>query len=111
MIVTLIFLIATACFAKVLYISIQPDQWLDRLLKWQQRLDAWGAKGGFLNEYRYRSWGGCMICFSRFVAFWSFWAWLLFAPTFVWWQYPFVWLAFVSVSTVLNIKFLSYGDQ
>ena len=35
---TIVALLANACLAKIIFISIQPGQWLDKLLNWQQRL-------------------------------------------------------------------------
>lgn len=70
---TVFFLIFNAAFAKVAYISIQPDQWFDRLFKWQNKIALWGARSnGFWDEYRYKSWGGCEVCFSREMAFIGF---------------------------------------
>lgn len=69
---TLFFLLATAAMAKMLYISIQPDQWLDKLFDWQAKLAHWGQLSGWWNEYRYKAWGGCATCFSRVVSFWAF---------------------------------------
>lgn len=112
---TVIAWIGIAAFAKVLYIIIQPDQIFDKLFHWQAKLQKWGVSTGFWNEYKYRSWGGCALCFSRFVAFWGFWVylfmclflgkcWLPLAPLWVsiianiiWWT------AFCSISTIINI--------
>lgn len=68
----LFFWIGTAGVAKVLYFSIQPDQWLDRLVKWQDRLNRVGTKGGVWNEIKYKALGGCEFCFAHFIALISF---------------------------------------
>lgn len=115
LIVSIISWVSIAAIAKMLYISIQPDQWLDKLLNWQDKLQKWGVGSGFWDEYRYKSWGGCAICFSRFVAFWGFWAYLFMSVFLVqaWLPYADWWVtiianlmwyvAFCSVSTIINI--------
>lgn len=42
---TLVAWLANACLIKILYISIQPGQWLDKLLHWQDRLHKWDLEG------------------------------------------------------------------
>lgn len=118
-VITFIAWISISAVAKVLYISIQPEQWIDKLLHWQNRLQKWGVGTGFWNEYRYRAWGGCSICFSRFVAFLGFWAYLFMAlflfnswlPNSNLWVAivsNIIWyLAFCSVSTIINIFVLT----
>lgn len=107
-------LIGIAAFSKVLFISIQPDQWLDKVLNWQNRLHKWSVGTTFWDEYRYKSWGGCALCFSRFTAFFSFWAYLFMSlylgqiwlpHTLVWVDIlanVFWWIAFCSISTIFN---------
>lgn len=67
--------IATACIAKILYISIQPGQWLDKLLDWQKRLHQWDLQG---KEFRVKAGGMCELCFSHAITFMSFWIYTLF---------------------------------
>lgn len=109
------FLLATAAVAKVLYISIQPEQWLDKLFNWQTKLARWGSGSGWWDEYRYKAWGGCATCFSRVVSFWAFVvyvfvahvgfdAWFHFDK---WWVAIivnfFYWAFYSSLSTLLNM--------
>jgi len=117
---TFIAWISIAAIAKVLYISIQPEQWLDKLLHWQDKLHHWGTQTGFWNEYRYKSWGGCSVCFSRFVAFYGFWAYLFMAVFLgdCWLHTGHLWsdilaniiwyISFCSVSTIFNIFVINY---
>lgn len=74
---TLFFWIGAAGFAKVFYFSIQPDQWLDRLLGWQDKLEKFGQKSGVGNEIIYKALGGCEFCFGHFIAFTTFWFYAL----------------------------------
>lgn len=57
-------LIANASLAKILHISIQPGQWLDKLLHWQYRLQQWDREG---KEFIAKAGGYCELCFSHAV--------------------------------------------
>lgn len=64
---TLFFLIANACFATMIWASIQQDQWMDKLFGWQKMIHKIGSKPGFVNEFLYKNLGGCEFCFSHFI--------------------------------------------
>ncbi|MCB0697605.1 MAG: hypothetical protein KDC07_09590, partial [Chitinophagaceae bacterium] len=70
---TIVAWVANACIAKILYISIQPGQWLDKLLNWQNRLHAWDMQG---KEFLVKAGGMCELCFSHLVTFTGFWIYL-----------------------------------
>lgn len=72
---TVIAWLANACMAKIIFISIQPGQWLDKLLNWQNRLYQWDMAG---QEFLAKAGGMCELCFSHLVTFVSFWAYLFF---------------------------------
>ena len=77
-IIALLFWFGGACFAKIIFLSIQRGQWLDKLLNWQNRLRNWDISGtskGFLLS---KIGGYCELCFSHLVAFLNFWALLIF---------------------------------
>lgn len=69
---TIFYILANASFAKLIFVSIQQGQWLDLIFGWQKKLYNIGNKGGFLNNYIYKVFGGCSICFSRIFAFWGY---------------------------------------
>lgn len=75
---TLLALLANACLAKLIYISIQPAQWLDKLLNWQQRLQRWDLQG---RTFLVKAGGYCELCFSHFITFISFWCYVLVSKT------------------------------
>lgn len=110
---TVVVLLINGCFAKVMHLSIQPGQWIDKLFNWQDKLNQWGTKEGFWNEYRHKSWGGCEICFSRFMGFIGFWVYLILLLilnigfTGSWWiqsiMYILFFISYTSVSTVINL--------
>jgi hypothetical protein len=75
---TILALLANACLAKILYISIQPGQWLDKLLNWQQRLQRWDLQG---KTFLVKAGGYCELCFSHFITFISFWCYVLVSKT------------------------------
>ncbi|MBS1771526.1 MAG: hypothetical protein JST82_01610 [Bacteroidetes bacterium] len=72
---TIIGWIANACLVKLLFVSIQPGQWIDKLLNWQKRLQEWDKQGkiGIVKIGGY-----CEICFSHFLTFIAFWCYMLF---------------------------------
>jgi hypothetical protein len=61
---TIMALIVNASLAKILYISIQSGQWLDKLLHWQYRLQQWDIEG---KEFLAKAGGYCELCFSHAV--------------------------------------------
>ncbi|WP_276135015.1 hypothetical protein [Polluticoccus soli] len=71
---TIVALIANACLVRILYISIQPGKWLDKLLNWQQRLQKWDLQG---KTFLVKAGGYCELCFSHFITFISFWCYVL----------------------------------
>jgi hypothetical protein len=72
LITTLFFLAGTCFFAKVIYFSIQEDQWLDSLFGWQKMLERVGNKSGGWNAIIYKALGGCQFCFSHFISLLTF---------------------------------------
>ncbi len=114
---TIVAWIATASVVKVLHISIQPGQWLDKLLNWQQRLQAWDMHG---NEFAAKVGGYCEACFSHLLSFAAFWVYLFFMNAVLgvwitdgvdgWWIKAVanaVWyLVYVSVATNLSLYFI-----
>lgn len=72
---TLLAWVANACLVKIIYISIQPGQWIDKLLKWQNRLHQWDMEG---KEFLVKTGGMCELCFSHLFTFISYWAYLFF---------------------------------
>lgn len=71
---TIFALIANACLAKIIFISIQPGQWLDKLLHWQQRLQRWDLQG---KTFLVKAGGYCELCFSHLITFISFWCYVM----------------------------------
>lgn len=72
LITTLFFLAGTCFFAKVIYFSIQPDQWLDSLFGWQNMLERVGNKSDGWNAVIHKALGGCEFCFSHFMSLITF---------------------------------------
>ena len=71
-------MLATMCFTKIAYFSIQHGQWADLLFHWQRMLDhLYESKSKFKN-YMFKVLGGCIMCFSHAIAFVSFWLYLFF---------------------------------
>lgn len=66
---TVFCLFGTACFAKVMHFSIQPDQWLDSLFGWQDKLERFGNKTGAFNALLYKAGGACSFCFAHAISF------------------------------------------
>jgi hypothetical protein len=58
---TLLFLLAGACWVKVMYISTQEGQWLGGWQKVLAKLHATGHYG------LAKMWGDCEVCFSNFL--------------------------------------------
>lgn len=68
---TITALLANACLARIIYISIQKGQWLDTLLDWQSRLRKWDMEG---KSFLVKAGGYCELCFSHAITFICFWA-------------------------------------
>lgn len=78
LIFTIIALVANACLAKILFISIQQGQWLDNLLGWQKKLQKWDRQG---KMFLVKAGGYCELCFSHAITFICFWGYVLFTNT------------------------------
>jgi hypothetical protein len=72
---TVLALLANACLAKILFISIQPGQWLDKLLGWQKRLQQWDLQG---RTFLVKAGGYCALCFCHLVTVAGFCGYVLF---------------------------------
>lgn len=110
--------LATACMAMLLYVSIQPGQWLDKLLNWQALLHKWDLQG---KELLVKAGGMCELCFSHFISSLSYWLYLFFTSHTIhyWITVPvesavavvivnITWyLAYVAVGTNLSLFFIT----
>lgn len=67
--------IANASLVKILHVSIQPGQWLDNILNWQDRLYNWDIQG---KQFLAKAGGLCELCFSHALTFVSFWCYAFF---------------------------------
>lgn len=108
---TIVAWVATACLAKILYISIQPGQWLDKLLNWQERLHNWDLQG---KELLVKAGGLCELCFSHFIAFVSFWVYLFFMQAVVgyWVSTPSTTiLATILINIIWYIGYVTIGTN
>lgn len=72
---TLLAWVANASLVKILHVSIQQGQWLDKLLNWQDRLYNWDIEG---KDFLAKAGGLCELCFSHAITFISFWCYILF---------------------------------
>ena len=114
---TIIAWLANACLAKILFISIQAGQWIDKLFNWQNRLYNWDLTG---QEFLAKAGGLCELCFSHFITFLSFWSYLFFMQHVLgyWvttpvesvpaaWLINIIWyLVYVAVGTNLSLYFI-----
>lgn len=75
--VTLFFLLANAAFAKIVFFSIQPDQWMDDLFGWQKMLSSLGDRPGAGNKFLYKALGGCSMCLSHLISLFCFFIYVL----------------------------------
>jgi|GEM_PF-1694841 hypothetical protein len=71
---TILALLANACLARILFISIQQGQWLDTLLNWQTRLQQWDRQG---KDFLVKAGGYCELCFSHAITFICYWGYVL----------------------------------
>jgi hypothetical protein len=92
---TVIALLANASLAKILFISIQPGQWLDKLLDWQDRLQQWDMEG---KQFLAKAGGYCELCFSHLITFICFWGYALFMNTVTG-----VWISAISPNLIVTI--------
>jgi len=83
LIFTAIFVLATMCFIKIAYFSIQPNQWFDLMFHHQARLDRWYKSGQPHKRYLTKIMGDCPMCFSNFLTFLSFWVYYFFCIKFL----------------------------
>lgn len=67
--------LANACFCYMLYFSLLPAQWLNNVLKLEDRLEEWNKSG---NIFAVKILGGCTMCFSHFFTQILFWGYLFF---------------------------------
>lgn len=72
---TILAWLANACLIKILHTSIQPGQWLDSLLHWQQRLQQWDMEG---KVFLAKAGGYCELCFSHLLTAAGFWVYVWF---------------------------------
>ncbi len=92
---TIIALISNASLAKILFISIQRGQWLDKLLGWQNRLLRWDLEG--LRSLA-KIGGYCELCFSHVLSFIGFWAYVLFMN-----KVAGLWISAISPNMIVTI--------
>jgi uncharacterized membrane protein len=103
---TLIFWLAVAGFTLMLWVSIQPGNWLE---KWQKQLREWDLAG---KEFLYRIGGGCQICFCHAIAHISFLVYVAFFLATGLWAFGIIgsviWFGlYICVSTNLNLYFIT----
>jgi hypothetical protein len=115
---TALALLANGCLARIIFTSIQPGQWLDILLNWQNRLQQWDRQG---KAFLVKAGGYCELCFSHAITFLCYWGyaftmqlaigeWITSSVTntgatviinIVWY------LVYVSIGTNLSLHFIS----
>lgn len=119
---TILALIANACLTRILFISMQPGQWLDSLLGWQKLLQKWDRQG---KTFLVKVGGYCELCFCHAVTFISFWAYVLMMRMVVcYWitdevnnliaaaTINFIWyLTYVSIGTNLSLHFINKAGK
>jgi hypothetical protein len=115
---TVLAILANACIVKILHISIQPGQWLDTLLHWQQRLQQWDMEGRI---FLAKAGGYCELCFSHLLSFLGYWAYVFFMNVVMnqWIVYTadgwivfilanLIWyLVYISIATNLGLYFIT----
>jgi len=123
---TLVAILANACIVKILHVSIQPGQWLDTLLNWQEKLQRWDMEG---KVFRSKAGGYCELCFSHLLSLAGYWVYVAFMNTvlnmwvtahiygvFGWILINLVWyLVYISIATNLGLYFITklfqHGDE
>lgn len=102
---TILGIIANACMAKIIHFSIQHDQWLDKLLNWQERLRKWDEQGKSI----VKPLGLCEMCFSHFMAFIGFMFYVLFIvdaelwPFHHWWIWAIWYFVYIGIASMLSL--------
>ncbi|ROI05445.1 hypothetical protein EGI16_03400 [Chryseobacterium sp. G0240] len=76
--ITILFILGNASLAFILFMSIQKDQWLDKLFKWQKMLRDFDIKGTPTGMAAYKILGGCELCFAHLISFLGYWVYLVF---------------------------------
>lgn len=76
--VTVLFWLANSAFVKLMYLSIQPGQWLDMLFNWQDHLNKWYQSNSRFYNGLAKAAGDCQQCFSVWLTFISWWCYVLF---------------------------------
>lgn len=115
---TLFALVGTACFVKVVFFSIQPDQWIDQLFDYQNKLEKMGQKTGAWNTILYKAGGACAFCFAHALSLLCFVVfaiitcsngfWPCFETTFGQWAFNVGWYCvFTYTSTVFSSLLIS----
>ena len=72
---TLYFIVAvlgTSFICGVAHFSIQREQWIDLIFKWQDMLYRIGEKKGVIYTILYKALGGCTYCFCHLISLFSF---------------------------------------
>ena len=105
-------LIGIGSLSLILFVSIQSEQWLDLLFKWQNKLRNWDTSGTIKGMILSKILGYCELCFSHLIAFLGFWITLimtlnLFDLNIDWWIYIFWYIIQVSISTNINLYFIT----
>ncbi|KAB1228444.1 hypothetical protein [Chryseobacterium viscerum] len=75
--ITILFILGNASLAFILFMSIQKDQWIDKLFKWQSMLRNFDVKGTPSGMAAYKILGGCELCFAHLISFMGYWVYLL----------------------------------
>lgn len=109
---TLLFLVANASLAFILYCSIQRGQWLDSLFGWQKMLRNFDIAGTPTKILLHKILGGCELCFSHLVTFLFFWVYIIFMVLmnlgFKNWYFWIVWyFIYVPIGTNLSLYFIT----
>jgi hypothetical protein len=108
---TIVALIANACLAKILFISIQQGQWLDSLLGWQKKLQKWDMEG---KMFLVKAGGYCELCFSHAVTFICFWCYVLFMNSVIhYWLTDEVnnWITTITINIIWYLFYISTGTN
>lgn len=103
--------IANASLVKILHISIQPGQWLDTSLNWQDRLYNWDVKG---KQFLAKAGGLCELCFAHAITFISFWLYLLFMDQVVgYWLTTSIqsWLLSLFINFIWYLMYVGVGTN
>lgn len=102
---TVFALIANACFVLIMYISIQPTQWLGA---WDKVLSNMDKKG----IVWVKPLGYCELCFSHMMTFFLFWVYAFFMTDNGLWHFgvisSIIWfLVYDVIGTILSLYFVT----